>query len=73
MLNTDFGSVVECGGKPADIMFALDSSASIPFKDFQKEINFTQNLIKIFDIGSDKTRVGLVTFRYVFYFSSTIY
>ncbi|CAC5422003.1 COL22A [Mytilus coruscus] len=52
----------ECGGKPADIMFALDSSASIPFKDFQKEINFTQNLIKIFDIGSDKTRVGLVTF-----------
>lgn len=51
-----------CGGKPADIVFVLDSSSSIPFKDFLKELNFTKNVVDLFDIGEDKTRVGLISF-----------
>lgn len=56
--------LLDCGGKTADIMFLLDSSSSILYKDFIKELNFTKNVVKLFDIGEDKTRVGLISFRF---------
>ncbi|XP_041349211.1 cartilage matrix protein-like isoform X2 [Gigantopelta aegis] len=51
-----------CGGKPADVVFLLDSSSSIEFSDFHKQIRFTQEVVGLFDIGSDRTRVGVVLF-----------
>ncbi|XP_060067905.1 collagen alpha-1(XXII) chain-like [Ylistrum balloti] len=51
-----------CGGKAADIMFVLDTSGSINYMDFEKEINFTRDVVSIFDVDSDKTRVGVISF-----------
>lgn len=54
--------ITGCGNKPADVEFVLDSSGSILFKDFRKQLQFTENLVDLFDIGSNKTRVGMVSF-----------
>ncbi|XP_062601604.1 cartilage matrix protein-like [Saccostrea cucullata] len=51
-----------CGNKPADVEFVLDSSGSIMYSDFRKQLNFTENLVDLFDIGQNKTRVGMVSF-----------
>jgi hypothetical protein len=53
----------DCGGKPADVFFALDSSGSLSSEDFEKELRFTQNVASVFDLDDDKVRVGLITFR----------
>ncbi|KAL4227504.1 hypothetical protein ACF0H5_012948 [Mactra antiquata] len=55
-------NVTNCGGKPADIYFALDASNSIWPIDFKKQLKFVRDLISMFDVGPKKTRVGLVTF-----------
>ncbi|XP_060576962.1 cartilage matrix protein-like [Ruditapes philippinarum] len=52
----------DCGGKPADVFFALDSSGSLSSEDFEKELRFTQNVASVFDLDDDKVRVGLITF-----------
>lgn len=54
----------ECTGEPADVVFVLDSSYSIWPPDFDRELKFTENVIKTFNIGPgpDKTRIGVVTF-----------
>lgn len=54
----------ECSGEPADVVFVLDSSYSIWPPDFDRELQFTENVIKTFNIGPgpDNTRVGVVTF-----------
>lgn len=57
----------ECGRKPAEIFFIIDSSGSITGKDFNKEISFVQSVIKLFDIGKNKTRIGLVSFSHETY------
>ncbi|KAL3865446.1 hypothetical protein ACJMK2_042835 [Sinanodonta woodiana] len=54
--------VSNCGGKPADIYFVLDASNSIWPEDFKKQLSFVRDLIHIFDISEDKTRVGVITF-----------
>lgn len=51
-----------CGGKPADVFFILDSSTSIWTVDFKKQLEFVKNVIRTFDVGPTKTRVGLSTF-----------
>ncbi|XP_067673461.1 collagen alpha-1(XXI) chain-like isoform X2 [Haliotis asinina] len=51
-----------CGGKPADVVFVLDSSASISAEDFHKQIEFTSDVVDLFDIGPQKTRVGVILF-----------
>ncbi|XP_014787765.1 collagen alpha-4(VI) chain [Octopus bimaculoides] len=51
-----------CGGKPADVYFLLDSSTSIWFIDFAKQIKFVENMIELFEIAPNKTRIGLGTF-----------
>ncbi|XP_071109908.1 cartilage matrix protein-like [Haliotis cracherodii] len=52
-----------CGGKPADVYFLLDVSSSVWIKNFNtKVLPFVKDMVSIFDIGSTKTRIGLVTF-----------
>ena len=58
-----FFCISDCGGKPADIYFILDSSNSIWIHDFNlRMVKFVRDMVKIFDIGPDKTRVGVITF-----------
>ena len=54
--------ILDCGGKPADIYFALDASNSIWPEDFKKQLIFLQDLVSMFDISPKKTRVGLITY-----------
>ena len=52
----------DCKQKPADIVFVADSSSSIWDDDFQKQLNFIETIVKDFDISSDQTRIGMITF-----------
>jgi collagen type VI alpha len=61
-LYSNFIFVVDCGGKPADIYFALDASSSVWPIDFKKQLTFIESLISLFDVSQKKTRVGLVLF-----------
>ena len=51
-----------CGGKPADVVFALDSSSSIWGPDFDTQLRFIQDIVGVFDISPETTHVGLLTF-----------
>ena len=51
-----------CGNKPADIAFVLDESGSIWGPDFDRQIQFVKDVVGIFQIGPDKTRIGALTF-----------
>lgn len=44
------------------MLFILDESSSIWAPDFQKQLEFIQDVIKQFDIGPTMTRVGVITF-----------
>ena len=52
-----------CGNKPADVAFLLDSSNSIWGPDFRRQLNFVEDVVSMFQIGENTTRVGLVTFN----------
>ncbi|XP_045156317.2 collagen alpha-6(VI) chain-like [Mercenaria mercenaria] len=51
-----------CAGKPADVYFVVDSSSSIRRVDYKKMLNFITDVIDVFDIGPQSTRVGVVAF-----------
>ncbi|XP_025078043.1 collagen alpha-1(XXII) chain-like [Pomacea canaliculata] len=52
-----------CINRPADVYFVLDSSSSIWVHDFETSmLQFVRNVIDIYDIGADRTRVGIITF-----------
>lgn len=51
-----------CDEKPADVLFLLDSSSSIHRNDFKKQLNFVKTIVSAFDIGPEKTTVGVSTF-----------
>ncbi|XP_060073229.1 collagen alpha-4(VI) chain-like [Ylistrum balloti] len=51
-----------CGGKDADVFFALDSSNSIWPEDFRKQIDFVTDLVDTFDFKNNKTRVGIIVY-----------
>ena len=55
-------SVVGCGGKPAEIVFALDSSGSIWAPDFKRQLNFVKDLVGAFQVSPQMTRIGVLTF-----------
>ena len=46
----------------ADIFFILDSSSSIYVEDYRQVLNFVIEVVDRFDIGSNKTRIGALTF-----------
>ena len=47
----------DCGDKPADIVFVLDSSASEGAANFRKQIDFVSNLTFQLNVGNDKAQV----------------
>ena len=51
-----------CGNKPADVVFLLDVSNSIWGPDFRKQLDFVDDVINMFEIGENVTRVGIATF-----------
>lgn len=53
---------IGCGGKPADVVFVLDASASIWGPHFRKQLDFVHSLSQEFDISPSRTRVGLIAF-----------
>ena len=54
--------ISDCGSNPADIVFLLDSSGSVGTPDFQKQKDFVARFAQSFDIGPNKTQIGVVTF-----------
>ncbi|XP_069119207.1 cartilage matrix protein-like [Argopecten irradians] len=52
----------ECGPKPADIVFVLDSSESEKQENFTKQINFVYNFAKRFEISPTNVQFSTVTF-----------
>ena len=53
-----------CGNKPADVVFMLDASNSIWGPDFQRQLEFVNDVISMFEVAENKTRIGEATFRY---------
>lgn len=56
-----------CKNKVADIFVLLDSSSSIRIDEFKKQINFIEEIVKKFDIGPFKTRIGVSVFSHEYY------
>ncbi|XP_014768748.1 collagen alpha-4(VI) chain [Octopus bimaculoides] len=48
-----------CSNKKVDILFLLDSSSSIRDVNLKKQVNVVRLMIRRFDVGPDKTRVGV--------------
>lgn len=55
-------SFTGCNNKPADIYFVMDASSSIGRQNYKKQKRFLVNLARQFDIGKDKTRIGVLPF-----------
>ena len=51
-----------CGNKPADVVFLLDVSNSIWGPDFRKQLRFVNDVIDMFEVGENVTRIGIATF-----------
>jgi len=47
---------------PGDLVFVLDESGSIWGPAFQEQLTFVELVADTFDIGPDKTRIGVMTF-----------
>ena len=54
----------DCGGKPADVYFLIDSSGSLMKSDFHRELKFVEDVVDVFDIAPSKTRVGVIGFSH---------
>ncbi|KAK2517149.1 Col6a6 [Columba guinea] len=48
----------------ADIYFLVDGSSSLDYLDFMDMKNFLKEMIKLFDIGMSKVRLGVVQFSH---------
>jgi matrilin-3 len=55
-------TVVDCVNVGVDIVFVIDSSGSIGASNFVKVKQFIKDVINAFDIGLNKTRVGVVRY-----------
>lgn len=51
-----------CGGKPADVYFVVDSSSSVRSTDYEKMLGFITEVIALFDLSPQMTRVGVVAY-----------
>ena len=51
-----------CGGKPADLVFVMDSSGSIGADDFVRQKNFIKGMVDLFETDTGKIRVGVVAY-----------
>lgn len=60
-MTTEVKRAVFCQEK-LDLAFIIDSSSSIPTKDFELQINFVKDIVRFLDFGSDQSRVAAVSF-----------
>ncbi|KAH1177542.1 hypothetical protein KIL84_011244, partial [Mauremys mutica] len=51
-----------CKNVHYDLVFILDTSSSVGKEDFEKVRQWVSNLVETFEIGPDKTRVGVVRY-----------
>ncbi|KAK6967679.1 hypothetical protein BgiMline_027517, partial [Biomphalaria glabrata] len=51
-----------CENKPVDIVFALDSSDVVTSRDFWHQVKFVRDFTLTLDIGSNRTRIGVLLF-----------
>ncbi|GAB1606677.1 type VI, alpha, partial [Argonauta hians] len=51
-----------CNQSMADIVFLLDSSGSVGASNFQKMLQFVENMVNGFDVGKDSVRIGVASF-----------
>ncbi|XP_022079977.1 uncharacterized protein LOC110973441 [Acanthaster planci] len=51
-----------CNARGLDLLFVLDGSGSVGSVDFNTTKNFVLTMIDFFDIGPDKTRVGVIQY-----------
>ena len=51
-----------CSSKPADVIFALDTSNSIWYADFLKQLDFVRDVTAIFTVGRENIMVGVLTY-----------
>lgn len=51
-----------CGNTPADVVFLLDNSNSIWYPDFLKQVQFVRDVVSMFQIGENMTRIGVATY-----------
>jgi hypothetical protein len=52
-----------CSKTDPDLVFVVDASGSIQSPNFSKMKNFMKDVVNAFDIGDDKTRVGVLKFQ----------
>ena len=55
-------SISDCIGIPADVYFLIDSSGSITTSEFYRVLQFVKDVVSIFDIAPNETRVGVISF-----------
>uniref|UniRef100_A0A8D2Q5T5 VWFA domain-containing protein n=1 Tax=Varanus komodoensis TaxID=61221 RepID=A0A8D2Q5T5_VARKO len=55
-------SLAGCKNVHYDLVFILDASSSVGKEDFEKVRQWVANLVDTFEIGPDKTRVGVVRY-----------
>ncbi|XP_022080067.1 von Willebrand factor A domain-containing protein 2-like [Acanthaster planci] len=51
-----------CDVKQIDLVFVLDNSGSVKSENFEKTKNFVSHVVDAFDIGADRTRVGVIQY-----------
>uniref|UniRef100_A0A8C4U0L5 VWFA domain-containing protein n=1 Tax=Falco tinnunculus TaxID=100819 RepID=A0A8C4U0L5_FALTI len=56
------GTASSCKNVHYDLVFILDASSSVGKEDFEKVRQWVSNLVETFEIGPDKTRVGVVRY-----------
>ncbi|KAK2520989.1 Col22a1 [Columba guinea] len=56
------GTLAGCKNVHYDLVFILDASSSVGKEDFEKVRQWVSNLVETFEIGPDKTRVGVVRY-----------
>ncbi|CAI9741738.1 Hypothetical predicted protein [Octopus vulgaris] len=54
----------DCAGAQMDVLFVIDSSGSVKIDNFNKTLEFLNNIVSNLDIGEDETRVAVIRFSH---------
>ncbi|XP_074653689.1 collagen alpha-6(VI) chain-like [Tubulanus polymorphus] len=52
----------ECRMGQADVLFILDESTSIWEENYQRQLEFVNKMIRSYDIGPNRVRIGIISF-----------
>lgn len=72
-MSTEWFFFVDCEYAAADIVFVLDSSGSVGKSNFIKTKNFFNEMVEGFNIGSDRVRMGSVTYSTIVHDTFQLY